>query len=320
MLKRIYSRTLDTFKTIELNDGFNFIISKKIDGKSNNGTGKTSLLQIINFCLCSSTENIVSYEDINGNEFSIDLEKDGQIITISRSPMRSNFVKIIDIHDILGQGILNDEEISIDKAKKLLNTYFFSKKNEAVNIPSFRLLISPFMKRGAYAFNNLYKTHAVEKNIDTQLKNSFLLDMNVKQIYVLKDIIKSRSKYLKLKEIKETDFIWNKKTIPDLKKDIDFLTSSIDILKKDLNNNIINVENQDIINDINDLNDNINTLSKRKYYLKNSIRINRGSIENNKIMSNAEIETLITEAKFLANGESVKSITEVQNFHQKLIL
>ena len=65
MIKKIYSRTLKSFKTIQFNDGFNFLVSESINEKSNNGTGKTSLIQIINFCFGSSTEKISTYEDLN---------------------------------------------------------------------------------------------------------------------------------------------------------------------------------------------------------------------------------------------------------------
>ena len=73
MITKIYSRTLKTFKTIKFNEGFNFLVSESVDGLSNNGTGKSSLIQIINFCLCSSNEKIIEYEELKNHEFSIDL-------------------------------------------------------------------------------------------------------------------------------------------------------------------------------------------------------------------------------------------------------
>lgn len=319
MLKRVYSRTLKSFNAVEFSEGFNFIVSKNSSGKSNNGTGKTSLLQIVNFCLCSSTENIVSYEDINSNEFSIDLEINKKVITLSRTPLDSGYIKIIDAYNCLGEGVLNDERISVEKAKVILNQYFFKEKSSDAKIPSFRLLISPFMKRGAYAFNNLFKTHAVENNLNTQLKNAFLLNINTANIYELKDIIHARDQYLKLKEVRESDVVWQKKTLNELKSEIQTYKDEIQKLKNDLKFIVVKVENQDIINQIDIVNENIKMLSKRKYYLKNIVKINRELIEKNKIMSNSEINEILSEATYLTNSESHKEITEIQEFHKKLI-
>ena len=197
MITKIYSKTLKTFKTIEFHEGFNFLVSESVDGLSNNGTGKSSLIQIINFCLCSSSEKIMEYKELNNHEFSIDLKFEQGILTLTRKiDGTSSKIIIDDENNILGLGTLKNSEKSIDNVKEKLAKLFFYVDD---NVISFRTLISPFMKRGAYAFNHIFKTHAMEKNIVTQLKNSFLIGIPSEPVIRLKNIINDRETFLKLK-------------------------------------------------------------------------------------------------------------------------
>ncbi len=318
MLKRVYSRTLKTFKTIEFEEGFNFVISKGSDGKINNGTGKTSLLQIINFCLCSGSENIANYEDINKQEFSVDLQSEQEIITLSRSPFDKEKIKVIDKNNILGEGELNDAIYSTEKVKKLLNNYFFSGKGNN-NLPSFRTIISPFMKRGTYAFNNPFKTHSSEKNLDTQLKNAFLLNFDIESMIELKHIVREKDQYIKLKAIKDSDLIWEKTRLSSLNKVVNDLQKDVTKLQEVIDNIVVNIDNQEVVTKIDYVNKRIEEYSKRKFHLINIVRRNRELLKKNKLMNTKEIESLLNETSFITNQESLKSVNEIQNFHRRLI-
>lgn len=315
MIKRVYSRTLKSFKKIEFNDGFNFLVSESVDNKSNNGTGKTSLIQIINFCFGSSTEKISTYEALNKEEFSVDIEINGKEITLSRTPQNATKVKVIDKEGILDEGILNDELKTVEWIKGRLNKIIFGIENEDI---TFRNLISPFMKRGAFAFNNIYKTHAMETNIVTQLKNSFLMNVPIEPIIELKALVEERETFLKLKEIKETDIIWKKEKQNTLRSRIRNLEKEIKANEKKLEKFDLTLKEKDNINDINSINKQLGNLIKEKYIYLNYIASNKKIINNESLLTTSQIREILEESQLFVDENSIKTIEEIQNYHIKL--
>lgn len=312
MIKKIYSRTLKTFKTIEFKDGFNFLVSESVNEKSNNGTGKTSLIQIINFCFGSSTEKISSYEDLNKEEFSVDVLINNKMITLSRTPQNFTKIKVIDKENLLGDGILEDETKTVDWVKNKLNKLIFGIENEEI---SFRNLISPFMKRGAFAFNNIYKTHAMETNIVTQLKNSFLMNVPIEPIIELKELVEERETFLKLKEIKETDIIWKKEKQNTLRSRIKNLDKEIKENEEKLKKFELTLNEKEDINDINKINVELSNLIKEKYIYLNYIETNKKIINNNSLLTGEQIKEILEEAKLFVTDAKMKTLEEVQQYH-----
>ena len=316
MIRKIYSRTLKSFKTIEFKDGFNFLISESVDGLSNNGTGKSSLIQIINFCLCSSNEKIMEYPELKNHEFSLELKIDDNILTLSRK-IEGTCSKVVvdDTNNILGLGVLKEVEKTIDTVKIGLAKLFFDVDD---NVISFRTLISPFMKRGAYAFNHIFKTHAMEKNIMTQLKNSFLIGIPSEPIVKLKNIISDRETFLKLKEIKESDIIWKKENIRTLNSKMNQIKKDIDKNEKDLK--AFNIDNQDSksIELINKINMQLSKLLKQKFVLTKQNEENKRLLTNQKIITIDEIKEIIEEAKFVISDKAIDEMEKVQQFHYLL--
>ncbi len=316
MITKIYSKTLKTFKTIEFHEGFNFLVSESVDGLSNNGTGKSSLIQIINFCLCSSNEKIMEYKELNNHEFSIDLKFEQGILTLTRKiDGTSSKIIIDDENNILGLGTLKNSEKSIDNVKEKLAKLFFDVDD---NVISFRTLISPFMKRGAYAFNHIFKTHAMEKNIVTQLKNSFLIGIPYEPVIRLKNIINDRETFLKLKEIKESDIIWKKENIRTLNSKLLKIKKEIGKYESDLKGFNIDNHDSESINNINNINLNLSDLLKQKFILKSQNDNNKKLIRNENILNINEIKEIITEADFLLSDSAITDIEKVQNFHHLL--
>ena len=315
MIKKIYSRTLKSFKTIQFNDGFNFLVSESINEKSNNGTGKTSLIQIINFCFGSSTEKISTYEDLNKEEFSVDFVVNNKTITLSRTPQNASKIKVIDKECLLSNEVLEDEPKSLDWVKSKLNNLIFKIEDEKI---SFRNLISPFMKRGAFAFNNIYKTHAMENNIVTQLKNSFLMDVPIEPIIELRNLVEERESFLKLKEIKETDIIWKKENQSTLKSKIKNLNKEIKKNEDKLKDFELTLNEKTNMNDIQKINLELSNLIKEKYIYLNYIETNKKIINNNNLLSIEQIKEILEESKFFTTQDKIKTLEEIQEYHINL--
>lgn len=315
MIKKVYSRTLNTFKTIEFKDGFNFLVSISVNGKSNNGTGKTNFIQIINFCFGSSTEKISAYDELKEEEFSVDFVINNKTVTLSRSLKNDSKIKVIDRENLFGDGVLDDEIKTVDWVKNKLNKLMFGIENDVI---SYRTLISPFMKRGAYAFNNIYKTHAMENNITTQLKNSFLMGIPVEPIIELKKLVEERESFLKLKEIKESDIIWKKEKQNTLKNKIKSLEKEIQENEKKLKMFELTLNEKESMENINKINIELSKLIKEKYIYLNYIESNKKIINHEELLNIQQIKEILNESQFFIDKSKIKTLEEVQAYHVKL--
>src|SRR5690348_7669620 len=89
----IHSVTADneTFKSVAFGAAFNVVLAERREaetGKSSrNGVGKSSLIDIIHFCLGADVErNTVSAQAIRGWTYNVTLDVGGHPVTVSRSP------------------------------------------------------------------------------------------------------------------------------------------------------------------------------------------------------------------------------------------
>lgn len=150
-LKKIYSNPIDLFEPTEFVDGVNFVFGKK-DKKTDpkislNGIGKSTFLDLIDFCLLSSFNNehnprlYSAKEFLDGYEINLELEIDGKDYVLSRDFLKPNEVKF----GILGQKL---ETFQIDDLKEKLFALFFTNETYIgkVNPKWFRKLIPFFVK------------------------------------------------------------------------------------------------------------------------------------------------------------------------------
>ena len=76
----IHSVTADrpSFKTVEFKPGFNVVLAERTKEStkkdSRNGLGKSTLIEIIHFCLGNSKGESLSKKEVNGWTFTIDID------------------------------------------------------------------------------------------------------------------------------------------------------------------------------------------------------------------------------------------------------
>ena len=78
-----------SFKTIEFKSGFNVILAERKEGStekdSRNGLGKSTLIEIIHFCLGGSKGETLKKTQLEGWTFTLDLDIAGKRYSISRN-------------------------------------------------------------------------------------------------------------------------------------------------------------------------------------------------------------------------------------------
>ncbi len=202
-----------TFKTVEFSEGFNVVWADRTKEStkkdSRNGLGKTTLIEIIHFCLgaTASKGKGLTVEPLKGWEFSLDLRINEQVIRVSRSTDNPRAVHIegdtegwpisLSIDNRTGRLGYNIKEWT----SVLGDLYFgLSVSGENKYQPTFRSLISFLIRRQKEAFITPFEHHRRQMEWDIQTNNAFLLGLGWEQsleLQELKDRKKGMQDFLK---------------------------------------------------------------------------------------------------------------------------
>lgn len=206
---RSISADQSSFKTVHFEAGFNVVLadrttqSTKLD--SRNGLGKSTLIDIIHFCLGAGTRSGegLLVEPLLGWMFTIELEFKTGIITASRNTEKPQ--------RIIVEGATDEWPMapSVDKTTKqksysvrdwntLLGFLFFQLPTDPVAKkynPTFRSLISYFIRRSSDAFSTPFEHYRKQLAWDVQVANSYLLELNWKYASDLQ-LLKDKKKHL----------------------------------------------------------------------------------------------------------------------------
>jgi len=210
-----------SFKTIKFKPGFNVVLAERTKEStikdSRNGLGKSTLIEIIHYCLGSLKGETLRKKELEGWAFTLDIDLVGRKYSVTRSTSEQNRIIIEgdcsdwpikpNIDKKTGEQILsrNDWNRVLGILMFDLNFSFGDMKN----VPTFRSLISYFIRRNAQsgAFLNPFQHFKNQLGWDIQVNNSYLLDLGWEYASKLK-ILKDRVKILaQIKQEAQTVFL-----------------------------------------------------------------------------------------------------------------
>src|SRR3989339_371986 len=200
MIKKL-SANHATFKTVEFGAGFNVVWADRTKEStkrdSRNGLGKSTLIEIIHFCLGAkaSKGKGLLVEALKGWEFTLDIEIDGKPISVRRC--------VDDPNSFFVEGDTARWPVKPKKKKGelayglrewngLLGNLFYGLPIEGYSKyqPTFRSLISYSVRRGKDAFTTPFEHHRKQVEWDKQVNNAFLLGLawnDACELQLLKD-------------------------------------------------------------------------------------------------------------------------------------
>jgi len=175
-----------TFKDVTFKDGFNFIVAERSnesgDKDSTNGLGKSLLLEIVDYCLGSNPSETLRKDEMASWSFFLDVEIDGEELTFNRSIDDPNVVAVHGARHVIGIGDELEPSIPLDLYKACLGKKLFGINEAALrgkkNKPSYRSLVSYFMRTDATAFSNPFAYFAKQPAWSKQVNNAYLLGLD----------------------------------------------------------------------------------------------------------------------------------------------
>lgn len=205
----IYSIKSDkpSFKNIEFKPGFNVILAERTKEStkkdSRNGLGKSTLIEIIHFCLGANKGETLSKKEMEGWSFAVDLDIAGKRYSVTRNISEQN--KIVIEGDCSGWPITPDTDketgakvLSRNDWNRVLGVLLFGLKpsfGDMKYVPTFRSMISYLVRRNGQrgAFLNPFQQYKNQLEWDIQVNNTYLLGLGWEfssKWQVLKDRVK----------------------------------------------------------------------------------------------------------------------------------
>lgn len=215
----IYSISADrpSFKGVTFKDGLNVILAtrtKKSSKKdSTNGLGKSTLMDILHYCLGADRYGALSNRALEGWTFTMTLDIRGRVYSVSRTVAKNAKIHIVgDCSDWPIQPNTSGEKQSFTivdwKTSLGYMMYGLDFRQDTEYSPTFRSLISYFARRdspGGYG-SGPFQNNSRQLTWDVQVNNAYLLGLDwslASKKQVLRDRINAQ-RLLKKKTVEAT--------------------------------------------------------------------------------------------------------------------
>ncbi len=181
-----------SFHTVQFSSGLNVILADRTESSSEkdtrNGLGKSTLLEIIDFCLGSRARkgSGLIIEPLSNWSFTVDITINRSRVKVTRSVEEhsriviegntANWPEQPDVDEKTGEHVFK-----IERWRELLGRTLFGLPRSAdqhAYKPSFRSLVSYFIRRGPDAYTSPFRHFRHQITWDIQLHTAYLLGMN----------------------------------------------------------------------------------------------------------------------------------------------
>lgn len=174
-----------SFKTVIFGEGFNVIVADRTKDStkkdSRNGLGKTTLVEIIHFCL-GGKGDALRVEELAGWEFELEFVARGKSIRVWRSVDKPGTVTVeadTSAWPVKPARRPSGEVLQVAEWNGLLGWLEFGLPSETslTYAPTFRSLISYFIRKGRDAYSRPFVHHPKQQEWDKQVNTTYLLGL-----------------------------------------------------------------------------------------------------------------------------------------------
>lgn len=310
-------------KTIELQPGLNIILSettqKSVKTDSRNGTGKTSFIAIIDYCL-GCKNDFLQIEALIDYALSISMDLGGQIIKITRY-VGSLSRRVYIIADTTNWDIQPQEDEDTGKRfykledwQLLLGHFLFNlpltkQKYE----PTFRMLISYFVRFGDYAYSNPIKLIPQAESWQYKVPLAYLFQLDWE---IARDFQRLESEKKEIDTIEKT---LKRVRLGEYETELIHVKADLKNIKVQLDSYNVHPQFQDISNQADQLTAEIHSLLDRIAVLQRRIKNYEKSFEQEVPPSTGSLERLYEQTGIIFPDYVKKTLLDAQTFHQQII-
>lgn len=311
-----------SFNTVHFKPGFNIVLADKTSHSSikdsRNGLGKSLLIEIIHFCLGASKKgsrlfNKDVFQPIKDWTFILDFELEGRLISVSRQMANP---KIITIDN-------GRKQFSESEWVEFLGITMFGLPTKSNKYsPSFRNLISYFIRRDDYAFSHPFEHFAKQLEWITQVHNAFLLGLGDGYASEWQELKDKKKLLSQLKSAAKSGLMKGMLgSVGELESERIRLQAEIEKNRQQLDSFQVHPQYNDIEQQANALTKEIHRLSNANMSDRQILDLYNESIKAEQAQepSAESIEQLYKEASVILAAPITKQLNELQQFHFQLL-
>ena len=317
-----------TFRPIELTPGLNVIIADRTEGSSRkdtrNGLGKSTLIEIIHFCLGArvSRGRGLAIPTLAEWAFTIDLTLGGERITVSRALAKPNIVTVSglgeDWSDIPQVNMMCERSFALKQWRAHLGQAFFSLPSAGAPKynPSFRSLIPYFVRRGHHAFGDPFSHFRNQSTWNVQLHVALLLGLewnHAVQWQRIKDRDKDLKSLRKLVARGAVPYVGG--SIGELEAERITLMQEIEDSSRALANFKVHPQYESIQQEANQLTDKLHAATNANFLASRRLKLYRQAIESEEPPSGKSVEEVYEEMGVVFSETVRRSLAEAKRFY-----
>ena len=320
-----------SFKPIPFQEGLNIVVAKKAekseDNKTRNSLGKTTLLNIINFCLGNDPAAAVASvwsRNLQGWEFTLEATISGSRVKITRGISDPDIIKIkgdISNWPDLNDGFLaleGDLTISVKTWRIFLGQFFFNLPEADVNQqehPSYEELINYFVR-----INYESEKRPVERfGFRVEMSIAYLMGLNWEYIVKLNELRNRKSEANTLANAARLDARRMGNTIEQLRSQCKIMRHNIEAQRQELEKYNVQPVYDEIKKEADEITDRLLKLSNERS--SNQTRLREAKRALRRISNSCKpVNDLYEEAGITFGDQVKKRLDEVCDFHRRVSL
>ena len=320
------------FNNVRFSEGFNVVIAdmtkQSTQRDSRNGLGKTTLLNIIHFCLGGKEQpnKGLRTPTLQGWEYSVDLLIRGERVTVSRSGDMTGDVLTDAQDDWFSENVSSQQQSMqfgiepilarrrCDDWTSVLGWAMYALPLQSA--ATFRNLISYDIRR--HQFENPFENFPKQSNKDMKISNAFMLDLNWQHAVKWQELTERKKNVDSIKRaVKENDNLLAKMlgTVGELETERHRLKRQVEKTDAELRSFRVHPQYIQIENEANDLTRQIHDLSNHVLHLKRLIDFHEDSTDEEQPANESRVIELYEEAGAALAAPLVKRLEDVKAFH-----
>ena len=332
MIRRVTSNK-KSFRTVTFGPGFNVVLAERhkeaTRQDSRNGLGKSTLIEILHFCLGAETSagKGLLVPDLEGWEFSLELFLGGRDIRITRRTDEPRRVLIEgDTSDWplqpVGDAASGEPSFDIKSWNAVLGALMFGLPlGRDKYQPSFRSLISYFIRRGQDGYLNPFTNHRKQSEVDKQVSIAFLLNLawdDARQLQLIKDRQKG---FRDLKKAVKAGVLEGfKGSLGDLEAKRVRLQEEAAERRRQLESFRVHPQYREIEQRANQLTSEIHALGNQNYANLRLLDLYRKDLAQEHAPPTDDVRKMYAEAGVLLSDGTLRRLDEVEAFHRAVVI
>ena len=323
---------MPSFKAVEFTPGFNVILADRTKestrGDSRNGLGKTTLFEIVHFCLGAGTRRNrgLLVAPLKGWTFTLELQIEDRSLAVTRSTDQPNRVQLQgDVDDLtdVGERQLDGLAVRIPDWNAFLGEQLFGLSLEEPPPkyqPTFRSLFSYLVRRDRDAFSSPFIHYRVQREWDKQVNNAFLLDLAWQHAGELQQLKDNESALNELRRAARDGLLQGLiGNLGNLEAERTRLDSEISQQSETLQSFRVHAQHAEIEQEANELTSRMQQMSNANITDARLLDLYLSSLEDDQDPDTDELLEVYDEVGVTMPDMVRRRLEEVQDFHRQIV-